>query len=44
MQYVLYGTGWEAEKFIYSFPERDAIRYCIDGKRGVIFMVCLFID
>lgn len=34
MQYVLYGTGWEAEKFIYSFPERDAIRYCIDGKRG----------
>lgn len=34
MDYVLYGTGWEAEKFYYSFQERKNIRYCIDGKRG----------
>lgn len=34
-KYVLYGTGWYAEKFLYRFREKDQIKYCIDGyKKG----------
>ena len=30
-KYVLYGSGWEAEKFMYRFDARDDIDYVIDG-------------
>lgn len=30
-KYVLYGSGWEAEKFMYRFEARDEIDYVIDG-------------
>lgn len=29
--YILYGTGWYAEQFLYNFKEKGKIAYCIDG-------------
>lgn len=36
-KYVLYGTGWYAEQFLYNFKEKDKIAYCIDGIKTGIF-------
>lgn len=30
-KYVLYGAGWYAERFLYNFPSKARIDYCIDG-------------
>lgn len=36
-KYVLYGTGWYAEQFLYNFKEKDRVAYCIDGFRTGTF-------
>ena len=36
-KYILYGAGWQAEKFLYNFKEREAVSYCIDGYRTGTF-------
>lgn len=32
-RYVLYGAGWEAERFYYRFDERDQIEFVIDANK-----------
>ena len=36
-KFVLYGAGWQAEKFLYQFREKESIAYCIDGIRTGVF-------
>lgn len=36
-RYVLYGAGWEAERFYYRFDERDQIEFVIDANKKGTF-------
>lgn len=36
-KYILYGAGWQAEKFLYTFHEKESIAYCIDKFRTGTF-------